>query len=403
MKIYIMDTIELPKSSGGATHKWELARKLSKMGHEVHVMTYEGTKVEGAVTHTMKTREKYGFEFFFKLIHLLSILRVIIVCNPDIIYTRNVSFALLGLLIKRIKKAKLVLELNGLFSEDWKSGKKIYGGVKKLYVDVKNVVWSYLEFFVAKKADAVIAVAQGIKDILIQRGGDRNKIFVIPNGANIDMFRQINDSAAINELRNHHGIKNDYIVAFIGNLAPHHGIEYLINSAPIVLNVLPNTKFLIVGDGAIKKELINLSERIGVSDEIIFTGRVSYEIVPLYINMADVCVAPFIRARNERIGLSPLKIYEYLACGKPVVASDIKGIGDLLRTSNAGIAVTPEDPVELANAIIKLLKDEELRKQMGKNGRKVAVNNYSWDHTAKKTIEVFEKILIKKGDYSSAS
>ena len=61
-----------------------------------------------------------------------------------------------------------------------------------------------------------------------------------------------------------------------------------------------------------------------------------------------------------------------------------------------------EDPVELANAIIKLLKDEELRRQMGENGRKVVVNNYSWDHTAKKTIEVFERILNKKGDYSSA-
>jgi len=351
----------------------------------------------------MKAREKYRFDFLFKLTHLVSILRVIMVSNPDIIYTRNVSFALLGLLIKRIKNAKLVLELNGLFSEDWKSGKKLYVGIKKLYVGIKNIVWSYLEIFVAKKADAVIAVAQGIKDILIQRGGDRNKIFVIPNGANVDMFRQINNSAAINELRNHHSIsENDYIVAFIGNLAPHHGIEYLIKSAPLVLNVLPNTKFLIVGDGAIKKELINLSERIGVSDEIIFTGRVSYEIVPLYINMADVCVAPFIRARNERIGLSPLKIYEYLACGKPVVASDIKGVGDLLRHSNAGIAVTPEDPVELANAIIKLLKDEELRRQMGENGRKVVVNNYSWEHTAKKTIEVFKKILNKKGDYSSA-
>jgi len=366
MKIYIMDTIELPNGSRGDTRKWELTRNLSKMGYEVHVMTYEDTKVEGAVTHTMRAREKYRFDFLFKLTHLVSILRVIMISNPDIIYTRNVSFALLGLLIKKIKNAKLVLELNGLFSEDWKSEKK------KLYVGIKNIVWSYLEIFVAKRADAVIAVAQGIRDILIQRGGDRNKIFIIPNGANVDMFRQINDSAAINELRNHHGIsENDYIVAFIGNLAPHHGIEYLIRSAPLVLNVLPNTKFLIVGDGAIKKELINLSERIGVSDEIIFTGGVSYEIVPLYINMADVCVAPFIRVRNERIGLSPLKIYEYLACGKPVVASDIKGIGDLLRNSNAGIAVTPEDPVELANAIIKLLKDEKLRELMGKKRKRI--------------------------------
>ena len=117
----------------------------------MHVMTYEGTKVEGAVTHTMKAREKYRFDFLFKLTHLISILRVIMVSNPDIIYTRNVSFALLGLLIKRIKKAKLVLELNGLFSEDWKSEKNICGYKKKLYMGIKNIVWSYLEFFVAKK------------------------------------------------------------------------------------------------------------------------------------------------------------------------------------------------------------------------------------------------------------
>ena len=99
-----MDTIDLPNGNRGDAREWELARNLSKMGHEVHVMAYEDTKVEGAVTHTMKNREKYGFDFLFKLIHLVSILRVIIVSNPDIIYTRNVSFALLGLLIKKIKK-----------------------------------------------------------------------------------------------------------------------------------------------------------------------------------------------------------------------------------------------------------------------------------------------------------
>jgi len=77
---------------------------------------------------------------------------------------------------------------------------------------------------------------------------------------------------------------------------------------------------------------------------------------------------------------------------KPVVTSDIKGVDDLLRHSNAGIAVT-EDPVELANAIIKLLKDEKLRELMGKNVRELVINNFNWKHTAKKTIEVFERVL----------
>ena len=101
MKIYIMDTIELPKGSGGATHKWELAKNLSKMGHEVHVMTYEDTKVEGAVTHTMKAREKYRFDFLFKLTHLVSILRIYLI---------------------RIIYKECIFCITGTFNkEDWKS------------------------------------------------------------------------------------------------------------------------------------------------------------------------------------------------------------------------------------------------------------------------------------------
>jgi len=311
----------------------------------------------------------------------------------DILYTRNSSIGIIGLLIRLKGGSRLVFELNGLLSEDWKL-EKLLNKKRSVLKNLRMRLWDGIEIFVAKKADAVIVVAQGIKDILIGRGVDGNKIFVIPNGANVDLFRPINDSAAINDLRPHYGIsEKDYLITFVGNFEPHHGIEYLIRSAPLVLNTFPNTKFLIVGDGTIRKELINLAERIGLSAEIIFADRVPYEMVPLYINMADVCVAPFTSARNERTGLSPLKIYEYLACGKPVVASDIKGVGDLLRSSNSGIAVAPEDPVELANAIIKLLKDKELREKMGKNGREVVVNNYSWEHTAKKTIEVFEKLL----------
>ena len=92
------------------------------------------------------------------------------------------------------------------------------------------------------------------------------------------------------------------------------------------------------------------------------------------------------------MGLSPLKIYEYLACAKPVVASNIKGVGDLLDVSKSGISITPDAPDELATAITKLLKDEALMGQMGKNGRKIVIEKYSWANTARKMKEVFENI-----------
>jgi len=393
MKIFIMDTIEQPQGSGWTTHKWELSRNLSKFCHEVHVMTYTGAKLDRVVSHPMKTKEKYKFSFIFKIMHIINILKVINAYNFDILYTRNVSFGLLGLFIKKIIKSKFVLELNGLFSEDWKVEKKLYSG-RKMLKNIKVVLWSYLEIFVAKKADAVIAVASGIKDILIEKGINKSNITVISNGANIDLFKPIDNIIAINKLRHQYNIsENDHVIIFVGNLNLWHGVQYLIKSAPLILKIFPNTKFLIVGDGQIKKELINIAEKTSVSNKFIFTGSVPYENVPIYINTSDVCVAPEIITRNDKLGASAVKIYEYLACGKPVVASNIKGIGDQLGNSGSGIFVTPEDPNELANAIIKLLKDEQLRKKMGKNGREVVVNNYSWEHTAKKTIDVFENLL----------
>ena len=386
-KVFIMDTVEQPQGSGWTTHKWELSRSLSKLGHEVHVMTWISTRLDGVVGHSMKAKEKYKFGFIFKIIHIINILKVVHAHNFDILYTRNVPFALFALLIKKIKKSKLVLELNGLYSEDWKSEKRYYK------INIKKM-WSYLEIFVAKKADAIIAVAPGIRDILIKKGINKDKIMVIANGANIDLFKPVDDALTIKELQTRYNIsENDNVIIFVGNLMRWHGVEYLIKSAPIVLKTFPNTKLLIVGDGRIKRELISMTEKMDVSANFIFTGAVPYKSVPLCINVSDVCIAPFIRTRNDRLGLSPIKIYEYLACGKPVVASNIKGVGDLLDNSNSGIVVTPEDPTELANAIIKLCKDGQLRKKMGNNGRELVVNNYSWGITAKKTIEVFRNLL----------
>ena len=88
-----------------------------------------------------------------------------------------------------------------------------------------------------------------------------------------------------------------------------------------------------------------------------------------------------------------LKTYEYLACGKPIVASSIPGVHDLIESSGGGISVTPEDPEELANAVVRLLSDEKARAEMGKKGRKYVVKNHSWDGVAGKILEICEDIV----------
>ncbi|RLG31401.1 glycosyltransferase family 1 protein [Methanosarcinales archaeon] len=387
MQIFIMDTMLPPEGNGWTTHKWEFVRSLSKSDYEVHVMTHRGTELGGVTTHPIKFKEEYKLGFNFKFMHLLNILKNVRQCHPDILYTRNVSFALLAFFT--IQKPKLILELNGLYEEHRKFEKKIYGK-KKVLKNLKLIMKDRLEIFVAGKANGVIAVTPKIKDLLIKRGIDENKITVVPNGANVELFRPMDDPLAINDLRYQCNIREDApLVMFVGNLAYWQGVEYLIHSSPLVLKTISNTMFLIVGDGEVKDELMALAEKIGVSDKFIFVGNVPYKKVPLYINMADVCI---VTKKILGFGYSPLKLYEYMACGKPIVATNTEGF-EVLEQSNAGLLVNPENSQELANAIIKLLRNDQLREQMGANGRKAAVAGYSWDNSAKKTISVFKKVI----------
>jgi glycosyltransferase involved in cell wall biosynthesis len=236
-----------------------------------------------------------------------------------------------------------------------------------------------------KKARKIVVVTQGIKEgIMKLYNVPGEKIVVIGNGANIDLFRPIDQEQAKKELKMD---KDVNYVCFVGNIAPWQGIGYLVKAAPTILLQCPNTRFLVVGDGSMKSECMQQAKELGIYDKFIFIGSVPYEKVPLYINASDICVAPFIIKRNMKIGLSPLKVFEYLACEKPIVSSEILNL-EFIEQQNLGILVKPEDPGELAKAVIKLLKDDNLREEMGKNGRKYVVKNHSWEAIGRKTAEI---------------
>jgi glycosyltransferase involved in cell wall biosynthesis len=230
-----------------------------------------------------------------------------------------------------------------------------------------------------KHSQRIVAVTPRIKEVLVAEYGiEKDKIAVVENGANTDLFTPT-DTDEARRRANLSGA--DHFVTFVGNLLQWQGVEYLIRSVPYVLEEFPTTRFLIVGGGTTKPALVDLARGIGVSDSVIFTEVVPYENVPMYLNASEICVAPFIRGRNERSGVSPLKIHEYGACGKAVVASRLPGL-EFVEQCQTGLLVQPESAEELARAIVKLLRDPELRKRMGENGRKYVVENRSWESVA---------------------
>jgi len=374
-------------NSGNVIHRRELAKNLSKLGNEVLVLAhFKDFQTASRLIKPIKSveikRAKIRFigKILSKVFELFLVVLITFRWKPDLIYDGGLCSRLCALLLK-IPNIK---EVNGFVPDELALGSEGLLGTLRKYIFIQ------IDKNSAKHSAHIIVVTDNLKRVLQREYGiNSNKITVIKNGVNIDLFRPINTQSARIKL----GLSYDCnIICFVGGFAPWQGVEFLIQSAPLILKEIPHTKFLIIGEGQMEEELVELADETGVSDKFIFTGAVPYEEVPKYINASDVCAAPFIKERNVKIGLSPLKIYEYAACGKPVVSSRIPNL-EFIEEQKAGILVEPENPEELAEAIIKLLKDEKLREEMGRNGREYAVKNHSWESVAKKVAEVCESAV----------
>lgn len=384
MKIDMLYDFQLEGQDAGTTHTVELFENLKKIGNEVdlfvpkskHAIPFKQPDIlylpilsrGGLISSTFYQLTLFFYYLLYRTKHT----------KPDIIYSRISILIISPIVLSKLFKIRYVVEINGLALDELK-----LSNASKLIIQIYKVV----EKLNYKHAEKIVAVTQGVKEGIKELYNvPDEKVVVVENGANVDLLRPMEITKARKELNFD---RDANYVCFVGALYPWQGVEYLIRSAPLILKKHPKTKFLIVGDGMMKEELINLAAKTGVSGKFIFTGAVPYEEVPKYINASDVCV---VYKRPFKSGYSPLKLYEYMACGKPVVASRISGF-EILEENDAGILVEPENPEELAKAIIKLLKDEKLREEKGRNGREYVVKYHSWENVARKVAKVCESAI----------
>jgi glycosyltransferase involved in cell wall biosynthesis len=183
--------------------------------------------------------------------------------------------------------------------------------------------------------------------------------------------------------------KEDVVIAFVGNLAPWQGVNILIESAFRLLVNNKNLKFLIVGEGFLRDFLEKRVSDSKHEKKFMFTGMIQYEDIPVLINIADICVAPFISRRNRITGVSPIKVFEYMACGKPVISSRIEGL-EFIEEEGAGRLIEPEDVTGLEKALYDLIKDLQKRMRMGQKGLQIARERFSWESMVIKIEEVLK-------------
>lgn len=391
MKIlFLALNVNIKGTTGDAVHVRELVHNLAKLGNSISLIGEFNLNSDIELS-TIRRNENvqiyYNKKFNAHLPALFDIWNCIKAAKdnyPDIIYNRCFSCKI-GYILSKILNRPFIIEVNGIADDEAK-----LLGIYKNYKYTSIIRKKFRQFFF-KSASKIVAVSPGIKEELIKSFQiPSEKIVVIPNGANTELFMPMCQETAKKELGL--DISKKY-VCFVGNLAPWQGVECLVEAAPLVIENAPETRFLIVGDGMMYIPLQNLVKEYHLEKYFYFTGRIPYDVVPKFINASDICVSPFIRARNEKIGLSPLKIYEYMACGKPVIGSNINGVGDFLEKSNAGISFTAENAVEFSKVLIRLLKDDQMRENMGQNGMKLVNEYFNWNNTAKKIINFCESVI----------
>lgn len=244
-----------------------------------------------------------------------------------------------------------------------------------------------LESNIPKIVDTVSVASERLKIECEKIGVDRNRIFDAHVGADIARFHP---GISGERIRQKYNI-NKQLVLYLGQLHGGQYVEFFIKTASRLINdYQKDLSFMIVGDGYQAGELKKIARNLNLDGKLIFSGAVSHELVPEYIAAADICVACF--EENEvTLCKSPLKIVEYLASGKAIVASNVGEVPNML--GSAGILTEPGNIDSLANGILRVVEDSSLKDNLGKLARRRAEEKYNWAVTVGNLLSAYKRAI----------
>jgi glycosyltransferase involved in cell wall biosynthesis len=186
------------------------------------------------------------------------------------------------------------------------------------------------------------------------------------------------------------------VIIYVGNFSPWHDVATLLDAFVQVLTAYPHARLLLVGDGKQRQAMVQHASNLGIGHSVQFTGLRPHAEIPHVVSSANVAVAPYPRMEHAWWG-SSMKLFEYMASGVPLVASDIgQQITDVIRDGYNGLLVEPGDASALAAALNKLIGDPVLRYRLGKQARMDAVQKYSWEHYISRLERVYESVINRR-------
>lgn len=234
-----------------------------------------------------------------------------------------------------------------------------------------------------KKADRILSTSH-VMAKETKKYTDKD-VYVTPFGIDLNVFKPMKVKSLFGE--------NDIVIGTIKTLEEKYGIEYLIRAFELVKRRNPNLhlKLLIVGGGSLDAYLKELTQKLGIASDTIFTGKIPHEMVPVYDNMLSVSVSV---SNSESFGVA---VIEASACGIPVVVSNVGGLPEVVENQITGMIVPPRNPKITAEAIECFVLDPVLRKKVGKAGRTRVKRLYDWNSNVREMLKIYRSIIQGDG------
>lgn len=379
MKILILN----PFSKFAAVRQFNISKKFAEMGNETILMLPKYDQYSGfqkvPIEEVNNLRIIHPFQIKSKLVELSMLFYIpsaiikTLFKKIDVIHaTRPLPFSgLLGYIISKLKRKPFVLEIGDI---EWETMADL-----KHHPSYRVKIVKYLEKYLTENADGIIVFTDSVKDYLLENYNVKDKkMIVVSNGVDSDLFKPKEEKELNLVLRQKTNSKK--IITYVGKL---DNIDHIKDMIKVISRLPKEYGMVVVGEGKGKNQLIELAEDNNLENRIFFVGRVQNYDVPKYLNASDILFAPFSNTKGVNYA-SNLKLFEYMAMEKPIIASDVGKIKEILE--GKGYVYKSGNVQE----IIKIFKNIDLN--IGKKARKEVLKKYDWNVLSKKLLDFYGKL-----------
>jgi glycosyltransferase involved in cell wall biosynthesis len=401
--------VDLTGRCGGSIHICSFVRALADLGHEVTVVcssVSNGRELERKLGATVRlvplapwnralARGIQGGNRLFgrtvrehpdlvRILHNFTFARVASSVarnmSPDFIYERSSLWGWVGVVLAGVRAIPHVLEVNAPLARE----QQRYRGLSfpALAGWVERLVW--------RRADLVIPVSEPLSRCLQEAGVRAERIRILPNAVDTRLFRSdVRGEPARRRLN----LDGRFVVGFAGSLKRWHGVDWLLAAFQELHQADPTAHALIVGDGPLRQSLEEQARKRGLSGALTFTGAVDHEAMPDYLAAMDVAVAPY--PALDDFYYSPLKVFEYMAAGRAVVASRVGQVAHILADGETGLLSEPGNAASFLRCIRRLRDDPALRQELGRRAREASAM-HTWSRNAEQVISWVSALDARK-------